>query len=368
MIKIKDVSLKSLIESNEGLHLSAYIKHHEQIDALKMKLKEVMIDASLHLSKVLTNDELHRFLEPIEILSKDTTTLKALKGNIGIFRTNRSFKILNVPVDVENLCVVADSFHVKPILKSLQSDRSYLLLGVDENTVTLYRGSMGRMNLISKTDSIADHIKNRKELISNWLDEELANNPFLKGHKLYVAGELDFTKVLIKSLRYRPKYRSPIHTEFSHSKLKTITSKIRDLMKSESEKSFEKSMNEYYWAEDKKMTHDNIFKISKAAVQGRIKKLIIADEVNLFGKLCNKTGDLSIHFDERDHEDDDVLDDLAQTVLMAGGEIVIAGSNKMPRNYPVLAILEKRGEEDQAPLLLNYKNILPENTDFRRTV
>ena len=64
----------------------------------------------------------------------------------------------------------------KPILKSLQSDRSYLLLGLTEETVTLYRGTMGRLNLIAKTTIDKGHIDNKKEFISNWFEQQLEKN------------------------------------------------------------------------------------------------------------------------------------------------------------------------------------------------
>jgi hypothetical protein len=365
MIKIKDVSLKSLIESNRGIHLSAYIENNKEIEDLKEKLKEVIIDASLHLSKALPNIELHKFLEPIELLLNDTNTLKAFKGNIGIFRTQNSFKILSVPASVEDTCIVANSFHVKPILKSLQSDKSYLLLGVTDDSAKLYHSSMGRINLVSEI-TLSKYM-NLDKVVSLWLLEEFNKNNLLKGIRLYIAGEKSLTQSLVKSIQYRPKFRRAIHPSFSKSDINIVVTKIKQLMKKESEKSFEKSINEYYWAEDNKMTHNNIFKISKAAVEGNIKKLIIADGVNIFGKLCKTTGDLSIHFDELDHEDDDILDDLAQTVLMSGGEIVIAESNKLPGIYPALAILEKE-EEEEIPMLMNKTLEFQENIFYRRTV
>ena len=56
----------------------------------------------------------------------------------------------------------------------------------------------------------------------------------------------------------------------------------------------------------------NIFQIAKAAVQGKIRKLIVADGIQIFGKLDKHTGGVSINPAHLDHEDDDLLDDLSQ--------------------------------------------------------
>ncbi|MBY0383581.1 hypothetical protein K2X05_00350, partial [bacterium] len=36
-----------------------------------------------------------------------------------------------LPIDIENVSVVSTSFHVKPLLRWLQADREFLLLGID---------------------------------------------------------------------------------------------------------------------------------------------------------------------------------------------------------------------------------------------
>lgn len=347
MIKIKDVGLKALIESNQGLHLSAYIKENENISMLKWKLKEIILDSSLHLSKVLKKNELDSFLNPIRLLLGDSETLRSLRGSIGLFRTKSSFKILKVPTATEDLCIVANSFHVKPILKSLQSDKSYLLLGIDKFEATLYRGSMGRVNLLSKFQIPKSNEKNIQALICGWFDENITNNTLLKGQRLYIAGKADWSKNLKRALNYRSTYRSLISPEFDPTQIHFITTDIKNIIERESEKNLAKSLDEYFVAEKNNLALNNIFKISRAASKGIIKKLIISEDLNIFGRHCKKTGSLTLHFNEKDHEDDDILDDLAQTVLMNGGEIIITKNIKMPDNFMALATLNKKYEELQ---------------------
>lgn len=75
-----------------------------------------------------------------------------------------------------------------------------------------------------------------------------------------------------------------------------------------------------------------------------MRKLIVTDELSIFGKIDSKSGGISIHPFDLDHEDDCILDDLAQMVLSQGGEVVVASRDEIPKGRPILAILDHEGE------------------------
>jgi hypothetical protein len=112
---------------------------------------------------------------------------------------------------------------------------------------------------------------------------------------------------------------------------------------------------EFYQAEDLNLAIKNIFQIAKAAIKGKVRKLVIADGINIFGKIDRKSGGLSIHPTHLDHEDDDILDDLAQEVLAHGGEVVVASREEIPKGRPILAILE-RPESELSKLYSGYSS------------
>jgi hypothetical protein len=101
------------------------------------------------------------------------------------------------------------------------------------------------------------------------------------------------------------------------------------------------SLVEFYRAEDLNLVANNIFDISRAAVRGQVRKLVVADDINIFGKIDRKSGQIAVHPVHLDHEDDDILDDLAQEVLARGGEVIVASQDEIPRGRPILAILDR---------------------------
>jgi hypothetical protein len=96
---------------------------------------------------------------------------------------------------------------------------------------------------------------------------------------------------------------------------------------------------EFDSAEAQNLARRSLFQIAKATAQGRVRKLIIAEETQIFGKFNAKTGNISLHAGHLDHADDDILDDLAQAVLAQGGEVVVAPREQIPRASHALAIL-----------------------------
>lgn len=227
MTSDKRAVLKPLFESSNGVHLSVYLNIRSDHRDLGRQLKGAIEEASSYLQTVMSTVQLIKFLDPLNTLKSEFDGFSKFKGNIGIFRTKSFFQTVDLPVEIESSCVVATTFHVKPLIKWMQSDRD-----------------------------------------------------------------------------------------------------------------LEQALTEYRLAEAMNLTKNNLYQISRAVIQGKVKKLIIADGVKRFGKIDPSSGLLSLHPYDLDHEDDDVLDDLAQTVLRDGGEVILARRDEIPEGHYALAILD----------------------------
>lgn len=161
--------------------------------------------------------------------------------------------------------------------------------------------------------------------------------------KLFIAGEASLVQALSRSLSYKNAVKTPISNSFSKENASESTQNIRKILKVESKLSLEKALLEFRFAEEGNRVQKNIFQISKAVVQGKVRKLIVTDEISIFGKIDHKSGSIAIHPFDQDHEDDCILDDLAQIVLSQGGEVIIAKRDEIPKGRPILAILEDDG-------------------------
>jgi hypothetical protein len=335
MIVEKKTALRSILESSEGIHLTAYLVNRGDLTDLKARIHKISQEAHEWLLEAQTPDEQKKFLEPLKSLAKDSRLLKNIKGNIGIFRSPDFFRVLNIPIDVEESLQVASSFHVKPLLRWIQGDQDFLLLGQQDQTVHLYSGSQHTFRHI---DSLTGPI--------SWINEWLSELTRVSKPRLFFAGELKSIQAIQKSIKYKNTVKTPVEPSFDQKNEGEICQKIRQALTADSREKLERALLEFRFAEADNRAKKNIFQISKAVVRGRVRKLIVTDELNIFGKIDHQSGGLAIHPVDLDHEDDCILDDLAQMVLSQGGEVVIANRDEIPKGRPILAILDEK-EENQ---------------------
>lgn len=360
MLTSKQSNLKPLLESKDGVHLTAYLVNRGDLVDLKIQLRRTINEAYEWLNTAMSSDERNKFLEPLDSLLNDARIFKQMRGNIGIFRNEDSFRILNIPIDIEQSCQVATSFHVKPLLRWLQGDQEFLFLGLEKDAAHLYLGSQDSFKAVDsilfpeffkKRDSLSDYKslkvarqnKMKETETFSWVNDWILELTKNSKPKFFIAGEPSLVQALNRSLSYKKAVKTPISNSFNKNNAIESAQNIRKLLKAESKKSLEKALLEFRFAEEGNRVKKNIFQISKAVVQGRVRKLIVTDEVSIFGKIDHKSGGIAIHPFDQDHEDDCILDDLAQMVLSQGGEVIVAKRDEIPKGRPILAILEDDG-------------------------
>ncbi len=352
------MTLKPLLDSKGGIHLTVYLVNRGNLIDIKSQIRMAMDDANEWLGAVMTPDERKKFLEPLDALLHDARIFKQMKGNIGLFKNETLFRVINIPVDIEKSCQVATSFHVKPLLRWLQGDQDFLFLGLEKEKAFLYFGNQNSIKLVDSIlfpetfkslDSMGDgqslkfsrQKKVKQTQAFSWLNEWILDLTKNSTPQLFVAGDSSLVQLLNQSLTYKNTVKTSMAHSFTSQNIVDVCQNIRKILKSESNKSLEKALFEFKIAEEGHRAKKNIFQISRAVVQGKVRKLIVTDELNIFGKIDQKTGGLAIHPVDLDHEDDCILDDLAQMVLSQGGEVIIAKRNEIPKGRPILAILDE---------------------------
>lgn len=375
----KNESLTTILESEDQIHLTMYLENRGDLADLKTQVADCMAEAEESLKQVLQPEELEEYLQPVASLLEDASLISKLRGNIGLFRTHTSFRMLSIPVDVKQSTYVASSFHVKPLLRWMQSDCEFLLLELEEDSLHLYLGSQQRLRKIDtilypkrlaalfakrRTLTLSERRELKQEAnktfswVIRWIEEE-APRP---GLKLFIAGEKMVWDGFIKAYKHKQTSISPVMNLFLEGKVHEVVFQIRSALLEHTRKSLEQALFTFAIADQMNRTEGNLREIAKAVVSGKVKKLVIAHNREIFGKLDPKTGKLAIHPFDLDHEDDDLLDDLAQKVLMAGGEVYLAKKEEIPSGRLILAILEN---DERISQLKNKPEAAP--PDSRKT-
>jgi hypothetical protein len=364
MLTLKKIALKPILESRDGIHLTAYLVNRGNPEDLKAQLRRAIEESIEWLDPVMSRADRDAFLAPLKSLLLDSRVFSAPTGNFGIFRNQKAFRVLSIPVRVRRMCQVASSFHVKPLLCWIQADPEFLLVGLTKDAAHLYLGSQTTMRLVdsitfpkavaeaelpkgclSLTRAMREKFQQRET--SGWLNSWIGY--FAPGvwPKVFVAGEKSLVESLNRKLGYYHLVKIPIAPTFSHPNVPKIWSTIRKIQRADSKELLQKTALELKLAQERSRARSELAQISIAAIQGKVRKLVVTDEVSIFGKIDKASGKLSIHPFDLDHEDDDILDDLAQLVLSLGGEVVIAPRAQIPNGRPALAIVSD--DDDALP-------------------
>lgn len=348
MLSSKQQALRPLIESQDGVHLTSYLRQDRDLGAIKTQLRKIIDQAEDFLIDVMPADERKRFLEPLESLLKDAKILQRMPGNIGIFRNKDLFRILNIPIETVPSFHLASSFHIKPLLRWLQGDQEFLIMGIDQVCAHLYWGNQSQIKWLDSIQLPVHSERSEDQLAQinfRWLDKWILEFTKTATPKLFIEGDPSIISTVLKDLKYKNTYQKPISASFDNIHINESCLAVRKILRKELEDTLEKTLLEFRLADLHKRAKKNLFQIAKAVVQGKVRKLVVTDELSIFGKIDHKSGGISIHPIDLDHEDDCLLDDLAQMVLNQGGEVIVASRNQIPNGRPILAILNHEGEE-----------------------
>lgn len=348
MILEKKASLRPLIESQGGVHLTAYIVNRGDLKLITQQIEGAIAKAQREISAAMSDQECRMFLAPLRLLIGNTQLLKRFKHNIAIFRTARVFRLLSIPTEVEGGCVVATTFHVKPLLHWMRVDKDFLLLGLQKKAAYLYFGNRHSLRLI-------DILKVPPAFSTAELSEWIKSHTKLSRPALFFAGEKSVATALKRRLPQLKVMSELIADSFLKRRVAALAMEARVHMELAAEIELEQWITEFQFAELQKVARRNIFEIAEAVAQGRVRKLMVADGVKIFGKFDSKSGDLKIHARDLDFEDDDVLDDLAQNVMAHGGEVIVASKNEIPEGHLAWAILEPDSRPPEQFLTLDKR-------------
>ncbi len=335
MISSKLSRFRPLLESNEGTHVSIYIPRDESSGNVHAYIREAVALARRHLVRVMEERELEWFLKPLENLNQNPEIIESFQTHFAIFRSPWAFQIIKIPIEIEFSCSVASSFHVKPLLKWMQTDRECLVLDFQDQSCRIYQG--GRITWRALKDFPYD--SKAGEIDHTEINDFLLQATAHPRPPIFLCGQKEPMESFSLGLKYDGLRHFFILDNEPPSRQEIIRNHISRTLEREEIFQIDSSLAEYSYAEQFYITRSDLRDIARAAVQGRIRKLIIAEDKKIFGKLNSFTGEISIHPFDLDHEDDDLLDDIAQLVMKKGGSVIISRQKDLFEGRPALAIL-----------------------------
>lgn len=379
--------LKVLAQQASGIHVSMFLPTHPAgQDALQdpIRYKNLVRDAERQLLEGgMKPREASAFLEPAQALMEDTTFWQHQRDGLAVFIGEDDFHYYHLPFQVEELLVIAQSYYVKPVLPLFTNNGHFFILAVSQNAVRLFeatRHTISQMDLPEETPESIDEALQ--------LDDPEKQLQFHTGTASASAGggqragvfhghgggggeekkeELErYLNLLDTALKpvWREQqaplvlagvdYLLPIYqkvSEYAHIMPEGITGNPEQLRPEELHEQAWMIVEPHFLQElgnvvdayqqlaSTEQASENVEAIVAAAAYGRVDKLIVAVDAQIWGTFDTATGKVVQRpTDQRQADDLPLLDFAAMQTLQSGGTVYALTQDEMVSDSPAVAV------------------------------
>ncbi|WP_026731103.1 baeRF7 domain-containing protein [Fischerella sp. PCC 9605] len=297
---------------------------------------------------------------------------------LAIFISKNLFSYYTVPLDFQELVVVTDRFHLKPLMSLLTGDGQFYILALSQNLVRLFqatRFSIREIELEDVPTSIAEALRYddpEKSLQFHTRTPQGGSSDRAAIFHGHGAGNDDekenilryFRKVNdgLQELLKNPKsplilagvdYLLPIYKQAnSYSNLidEGITGNPDQLKAEELQAQAWQIVQPYFeGAQDEAIayyeanlgtgkTASGIQEVVPAAYYQRVESLFVAVGQQKWGMFNPDTNNVQVHSEQK-AGDEDLMDFAALHTLLNGGTVYAVAPEKVPGNAPIAAVL-----------------------------
>jgi hypothetical protein len=366
--------LKELIEKQEGLSVSIFMPTHRkgtETQQNQIRYKNMLRKAEEKLiESELRPPEIKEFLRPAYDLAGDIPFWQNQSDGLAMFVSPLSFNFYLVPINFEELVIVTNRFHIKPLMPAVSGDIEFYILAITQKKVRLIQCSQYRAEEVD--------LKNIPENIAESFRFDLIEKEFQFHTRMHSAafqghgGGIDDPKddvlryfkqvdkglnTLIKS-KHAPlvfagvDYLYPIYKEAStypYLMEKAISGSPEGISADELhddawplvepffEKEKEEAIKQYKDLRGTGRASIDIKEIVQAAYHGRIGTLFVSVGMQKWGRYNPDTDEVTLR-ESANLNCADLLDFSAMQTLSNGGVVYAVAPHEVPDKAPMAAI------------------------------
>jgi hypothetical protein len=322
--------------------------------------------------------EVQKYLEPVEALVNDTNIWDHTLEGMAVFSAKGIFKVVGLHKSVEELAMVADSFHTKPLRQYLQSRDHFHVLCLTLHDIRLFEGHRHALTEVvlntdtpkTMTDALSDELTDKHATAAAYSGSGGESSPMHNGHggnKEETEKDAErFFRVVANTIyeQYTKPSDWPLilaalpehHNLFQKiNKNPLLLSKGIAINPSSvspdqlAKLAWEIMEPEYILKLDNLVARfeqerangkgsDDYKEVAVAAVEGRVDTLIVEADRIIPVKITNLVTGNTQKKDLINPKVDDLLDDMGELVMKMGGQVMVLPSNKMPSDTGLAAI------------------------------
>jgi hypothetical protein len=360
-------TIRTLIAPQEPPCVSIYQpthRHHPDNVQDPIRFKNLLRQVEESLGQKYRGREVRPILEPLQQLADNSLFWNHTLDGLAVLATTQSFRVFQLQIPVPELAVVADSFHVKPLIRKLQTADRYQVLGLTRQTAKLYEGNRYTLDPLdvnadfpaTLTDALGDQLTQPQVSVRTVGTATVQHGQGSRSDEIDKDTERYFRAVdravleryskpsgLPLILAALPENQSAFRALSQNHLLlpqgvtanpdSMTTDQLRDAVWAVVEPTYlerlAKLSEEFGASQAHRAGTADLSDAARAAIAGRVAKLLVEADRVTPGKLDPDTGAITPG-DLNDPDTDDLIDDLAEVVLRNGGEVIVVPADKMP--------------------------------------
>ena len=360
--------------------LSLYQPTHRQHPANEqdpIRFANLVRSLESSLAQRLAKQEVQSLLEPFRALINDRDFWNHAGEGLAVLGSRNLFRAYRLRRPVPERAIVADSFHLKPLMRVLQSADRYHVLALSRKDIRLFEGNRDALDEIGLADGVprtlvealGDELTEPHLTVSSYGGAGSGSSPMHHGHGDR-SGEVDidaerFFRAVDRAVMTHHSQPAgiplilaalPQHHHMFHSlsrnpallpesidthpdslpSLDALRERAWKLMEPRYLERLAGMVESFGNARAKGQSEGDLANAARAVVAGRVATLLIEANRMIPGRV-EANGALQLG-DRHQSGVDDVLDDLGTLVQQHGGEVVIVPAERMPTDTGLAAI------------------------------
>lgn len=328
-------------------------------------------------------DSLHRkypardvssLMKEFEELASDDEFWNHRTDGLAILAAAGEFQVFELQRAVPELVVVADSFHLKPLIRIVQSADRYQILCLNRHAARLYEGNRDTLDPVDLTnlpatitEALGEELTEPHQTVASY--GKVRSMPGgSRGQQAMHHGhgakkdEVDidierFFRVIDRGILEHHSRPSGLPLMLAalaehHGPFRAISQNPHllpdgittnpdalsvDQLRVEAWRKIEpiyldrlaRLVDAYQVAKSRRLGSDDVLEVAVAASAGRIDTLLVEADRQVPGRMQPETGEIEFG-DLADPDTDDVLDDVAELTLRMKGRVVVVPGERMP--------------------------------------
>lgn len=313
--------------------------------------------------------ETRLLLEPFEALAHDHAFWNHTRDGLAVLGGPGLFRVFRLQRPVDELAVVADTLHTKPLRRFLQSVDRYQILGLSLRQIQLFEGNRDALDEIDPapgvprtiTEALGVELTEPHQTVASYGGVGGTSSPMHHGHggksdEVDIDAERFFRAIdravlehysrpsgLPLILAALPEHHQLFH-RVSHNPFLTadgltinpdllpideLRKRAWQVVEPQYQARLATLGDEFAVAKSKGLGSDDLVQVAQAAAEGRVATLLIESDRQIAGRLDGSTGRVELA-DLSHPQVDDLLDDLGELVWKMGGRVFVIPAQRMP--------------------------------------